>query len=317
MTNDSLREIGTLALGSRLRRLSDQLMGDVAQNYATAGVEFKPAWFPVLHELYVTGPSRPGDIAARVGISHVAINRTTNELEAAGLIQSKKDDLDARARLIELTQAGNQRVQQAQEVWDPSREAMEEILAESAPDFVEMIGRVEDAIQKRSLYQRFADKWHDVQIVPFNPIYANKFGELNRVWIEEHFQIEPRDEAVFEDPEASIIKSGGEIYFAIHTRTAQAVGTVALQSKDGNHQLAKLAVDPAFQGHGIGRLLCQAVIDEAQRRGVKQLTLQTNSVLAPAIKLYETLGFQRRPVPTGDAFSRTDTYMVLELSFGD
>lgn len=313
MSNDSLRELGTLALGSRLRRLSDQLMGDVAQNYVVAGVEFKPAWFPVLHELALAGSARLGDVAARVGISHVAVNRTASELEALGLVRSRKDDQDARARVLELTDEGRQRVEQAETVWGPSREAMDDVLAESVPDFVDFIAKVEDALERRSLHKRFTDLWDEVEIVPFNADLVTAFSELNRRWIEQLFTLEPSDAAALDDPQSHILDVDGAIFFAVLRRTGKVVGTGALMPHGDGWEMAKMAVDPAFQGKGIGRMVADAIIAEARSRGLAEIVLESNSSLKPAIRLYESLGFEHRPNPNHSAYIRSDVYMVLPL----
>ncbi|MFT7688506.1 MAG: hypothetical protein ACI9FB_003870, partial [Candidatus Azotimanducaceae bacterium] len=48
---DLLRDLGALGLGSRLKRLSDQLMQDGIRIYRETGVDFEPKWFPVYYYL--------------------------------------------------------------------------------------------------------------------------------------------------------------------------------------------------------------------------------------------------------------------------
>jgi len=81
----------------------------------------------------------------------------------------------------------------------------------------------------------------------------------------------------------------------------------------GRLELAKMAVEPAAQGRGLGRLLGQAVIDHARATGAEQLFLLTNSSLATAIHLYEQLGFRHAPLPRQTGYSRADVYMELRL----
>jgi putative acetyltransferase len=57
-------------------------------------------------------------------------------------------------------------------------------------------------------------------------------------------------------------------------------------------EVAKMAVEPAYQGVGIGRKLLHATIDEGRNAGAQRLYLETNHVLTPAIRLYESLGFK-------------------------
>jgi ribosomal protein S18 acetylase RimI-like enzyme len=55
-----------------------------------------------------------------------------------------------------------------------------------------------------------------------------------------------------------------------------------------------IAVEPAWQGRGIGRALMRFVTDEARRRGRTSLTLWVIDRNHRARELYEKLGFERR-----------------------
>jgi len=56
-----------------------------------------------------------------------------------------------------------------------------------------------------------------------------------------------------------------------------------------------LAVDPAAQGRGIGRLLAQACLDRARATGRSRLVLHTTGAMTAAHALYRSLGFARTP----------------------
>ena len=62
---DILDELGALALGSRLKRLSDALFQDGARIYQAAGQGFEPRWFPVFVYLYRKGPTSITELAQR------------------------------------------------------------------------------------------------------------------------------------------------------------------------------------------------------------------------------------------------------------
>jgi GNAT superfamily N-acetyltransferase len=54
-----------------------------------------------------------------------------------------------------------------------------------------------------------------------------------------------------------------------------------------------LAVSPAQRGQGLGRLLVLACIERAQRDGAPLLALHSSPVMAPALRLYAAMGFER------------------------
>jgi RimJ/RimL family protein N-acetyltransferase len=63
--------------------------------------------------------------------------------------------------------------------------------------------------------------------------------------------------------------------------------------RSSDHVLAVngVAVDPSRQGRGIGRVLMEAAITEARRRGARRLTLRVFSPNERARRLYESVGF--------------------------
>ena len=150
-----------------------------------------------------------------------------------------------------------------------------------------------------------------VCIVDYEPRHRDAFRELNLEWIERWFTVEDADRRALEDPEASILSPGGHILMA--EREGDVIGCCALvRESDDTFELAKMAVSPAAQGHGVGRALGEAAIERARRAGGRRVELLTNSGLAPALRLYLKLGFVQ--VPVGDTeYARADVRMVLDL----
>jgi putative acetyltransferase len=150
------------------------------------------------------------------------------------------------------------------------------------------------------------------EIVRFRPEFAADFDRLNREWLERDFTVEPLDEACLADPEGWILARGGEIFFAV--RGGLAVGTcAAIPHGEDEFELAKLCVTPKAQGKGLGRALAGAVLGHARRRGARRVVLVSSSRLGPALRLYESLGFEQRPFSGAPRYVDADVYMELEL----
>jgi ribosomal protein S18 acetylase RimI-like enzyme len=146
------------------------------------------------------------------------------------------------------------------------------------------------------------------EIVPFESRYREDFGRLNLEWLRRYFRVEPIDEQVLSSPEA-ILRDGGAILFA--RLDGRIVGTCALIRHGGDWELSKMAVTADCQGSGIGRRLLEAAIAEFRARDGGTLYLETNSILAPAIRLYESAGFVHAPRPGGPSpYERADVYMT-------
>src|SRR5436190_21870684 len=75
-----------------------------------------------------------------------------------------------------------------------------------------------------------------------------------------------------------------------------ATGCVALRQLDKHIcEMKRLFVRSGFRGKGIGKLLAQAVVEEARAAGYQTMRLDTLSHLKAAMQLYEALGFARCP----------------------
>jgi len=140
------------------------------------------------------------------------------------------------------------------------------------------------------------------------------FRKLNEEWIERYFRIEPKEAVILANPRSTILDAGGEIFFALVDE--QCVGCCALRRiSDSEFEVAKMAVTPDFQGAGIGRKLLRAVIEAGRALGARRLYLETNHILTPAIRLYESMGFRHLPPEriVGSEYERADVYMELLL----
>ena len=140
---------------------------------------------------------------------------------------------------------------------------------------------------------------------------ADAFRRLNEAWIEKYFGLEEADNEVLGDPVGHIIEPGGQIVIA--TLGGRAVGCCGLKPMEpGVYEVAKMAVAEDLRGRGIGRIVLVRTIEEARAMGATKLYLETNSRLANAIHLYESLGFERLPAKHS-IYERANVFMELVL----
>ena len=152
-----------------------------------------------------------------------------------------------------------------------------------------------------------------VEIITWRPELRDHYERLNRAWLEGYGLLEAGDLVYLQDPEASILAGGGEIFFAIDGD--RVIGTcAAIRRSDAETELAKLGVAPSAQNRGVGRRLCEAVIEHARRSGSTRVVLTSNTQLTAALRLYRALGFRDAPLPDGLPFVTIDVYMTLELA---
>ena len=314
---DVMSELGVLALGSRLKRLSDTLAQDVSRMYQSVDAGFEPRWFPVFVYLYRQGPTSITELAKGLGVSHPGINRTANELIDTRLVAPYRDRKDKRKRVLALTSLGREKYQKLEPVWRAVRQAMQSAVDEGGGEFLQQLTRLECSLQEQSFLDRFADQVRsqseDISIRSFEPGYAGSFRQLNEAWIGHYFGLEDVDRKLLSDPEGAIVAPGGDILFAV-TQTEKVLGTCALvKHTDETGELAKMAVAEEARGHQIGYRLGAALVERARELGFRKLVLESNRKLTPALTLYRKLGFSEQPCPGTSGDSRCDVYMTLSL----
>ena len=340
---DLMKELGSLGLGSRLKRLSDKIMQDGIRVYRESGVDFEPRWFPLYQYLDRFGPSPVMDIARGLGITHPAVNQVAGQMMQARLIATYRDARDKRRRLLALTREGRALKPVLTSLWSSISVAVNGVLDESQVAFLKDLDAIEAAVDRQDLYARLqlagamtADQMRpdrsrpdrprpdrsrpdgsapELVIEGFQPVLADTFRRINEEWITEYFKLEVADQKTLEDPHRSILEAGGDILFVRDTRTAEILGTCALiKHSEGLAELAKMGVTKQARGRGAGLLLVQAIIHRASELGFQRLFLETNARLEPAIKIYRQVGFEQCEPPRPSDYERSNVYMELALT---
>jgi len=147
-----------------------------------------------------------------------------------------------------------------------------------------------------------------VEITGYDPAHKQAFHDMNIAWLEEYFTVEPAHRQMLENPEEELVANGGEVFFAV--RGSEVLGTVGVRHAGGGiYELTKLAVSPAAQGMGLGRFLCETVIDFFRGKDGKTLYLETHNKLKPALHIYESLNFKTVKNPGSKHYDGCDLYM--------
>ena len=306
---------GTLALASRLKVLSERSYDLVDQVYREHGIGLQARWFPVLRLLEQRGPLSVGEIAREIGLTHSAISQMATKLIKGGWLQRVPGDGDRRQRVLALTARCQDELKAARPLWQAMRASVERRIMDTGVDLLGALTQYEASLDEQPLPDEVARRVRvrqadSVRIVPFSPELREHFYRLNAEWLARYFQIEPIDHAVMSEPEKHILEPGGRILFAM--LGDEVVGTCALMvDAPGVYELTKMAVSNAHQGLGIGRKLMEATLAEYQRLGGTELFLESQRRLQPALRLYESVGFEHQPgIKPGSHYQRADVYMI-------
>lgn len=152
---------------------------------------------------------------------------------------------------------------------------------------------------------------NNVTIIPFTDALAANFAVLNKAWLTKYFEIEPLDDKMLGNPVKYYINEGGFIYFAL--LNGEIAGTIALlKVSDTIFELSKMAVDEKFQGRKIGNKLIDYVLQEGRKLELERIILYSNTLLGPAIHLYEKFGF-KKVIGFKSEYKRANIKMELAL----
>ncbi len=152
-----------------------------------------------------------------------------------------------------------------------------------------------------------------VTVMPYREEFSSAFEQLNREWIETYFALEEADREIFRDPVTKVLGAGGQIFFVLEGNQVQ--GTCAVLRHNGEEfEIAKMAVAPSARGRGYGDRLMETAIRFATGAGGKRIIIVSNTVLEPAIRLYQKHGFVRVPLAPDERYERANIRMERELS---
>ena len=315
---DLIDSLGYLALGSRLRRLSDRLMRDAALAYESQQLEFEPRWFPVYYLVLKSDqPIAVTEIARRLGVTHPAVVQIVKDMSREGVILTDEGKDDRRQRLVTLSEKGKRMAPRLEQLLDDIRHATGEFARDSSLDLIAICETLESALTTHGVFDRVQERVKTrqlaaVRILDYRAAFRPLFRSLNEEWLRKYFTLEPHDLELLSDPERHIIAPGGAIFFA--ELDGEILGTCALIAREPRvFELAKMAVTERAQGQQIGRRLATAAIARARAMHADAVVLESSSKLEAALALYEKLGFRRLPRGGPADYDRTDVFMRLDL----
>jgi ribosomal protein S18 acetylase RimI-like enzyme len=116
--------------------------------------------------------------------------------------------------------------------------------------------------------------------------YVERIGWEPRPMTEDYSEVMTRFDVL-------VAESGGEI-----------VGLIVIGPDEEGFVVDNVAVDPASQGSGVGRLLLERAEEAARAAGFDSIYLYTHDSMTKNIALYRRIGYveyDRRPVPNFDS----------------
>ena len=310
---------GKMALGSRLRLLTAKFTDDASKIYDLYNVEFSPKWFPAFFVLSQDGEKTITEIANEIGHSQPSVTKIIKEMTFAKLVQENQKSTDKRRNVVALTAKGKSIAQEMIPQLKDVDQAVESLIKEASHNLWEAIEEWEFLLEQKSLLKRVLEQKKlreskDVEIVEYDEEYQFAFKSLNEEWISTYFEMEEADYKALDNPKEYILEKGGKIFVALYKNEPLGVcALIKMIDSEYDFEMAKMAVSPKAQGKNIGFLLGEMVIKTARELGAKKIYLESNTVLKPAINLYQKLGFEKT-AGLATPYKRSNIQMELNLN---
>lgn len=152
---DILRSLGFLCLGSRLKRIGEQLQADTQRVLDGLDVRIQSSQYPLLAALDRLGPLPVGELAQSLGIAQPGVTRSVALLSELGLVEVSPSNDDQRRRIVSLSQNGRRLVDDAKrEVWPRIENAVAELCADLSGPLLSQLSTIEDRLAATPLDRR-------------------------------------------------------------------------------------------------------------------------------------------------------------------
>jgi len=152
---DIIRSLGYLTLGSRLKRIGEQLQADTQRMLDGLEVPVQSSQYPLLAALDRLGPLPVGELAQSLGITQPGVTRSVALLAELGLVEVIQSDGDQRRRMVSLTKNGQRLVDRARrDVWPRIENAVADLCKGLTGPLLEQLSAIEDGLAAAPLDRR-------------------------------------------------------------------------------------------------------------------------------------------------------------------
>ena len=152
---DIIRSLGYLTLGSRLKRIGEQLQADTQRMLDGLEVPVQSSQYPLLAALDRLGPLPVGELAQSLGITQPGVTRSVALLAEPGLVEVIQSDGDQRRRMVSLTKNGQRLVDRAKrDVWPRIEDAVADLCKGLTGPLLEQLSAIEDGLAAAPLDSR-------------------------------------------------------------------------------------------------------------------------------------------------------------------
>ena len=178
---DIYNQIGKIALGSRIRRLSENIADEASQIYKLYNIELQPKWFPVFYVLSKGQQKSISIIAIEIRHSQPSVSKIVAEMVKKGIVIESKDSADKRKNVISLTKKALKMSSKIEHQYKDVNIAIDNALAETNSNLWKALEEWEYLLTQKSLLERVKEQKkiresQDVEIIDYCEKYQQLFN---------------------------------------------------------------------------------------------------------------------------------------------
>ncbi|TSE05946.1 MarR family transcriptional regulator [Mesorhizobium intechi] len=152
---DVIRSLGYLCLGSRLKRIGEQLQADAQQLLDGLEVPLQSSQYPLLAALDRLGPLAVGELAQSLRLTQPGVTRSVSLLVELELVEAVQSDDDQRRKMVSLTAKGHRLVDVAKRsVWPRIESAVADLCQDLSGPLLDQLAAIEDGLAAAPLDRR-------------------------------------------------------------------------------------------------------------------------------------------------------------------
>jgi DNA-binding MarR family transcriptional regulator len=157
MSEDVVRDLGHLTLGTRLKRIGERLQAQTQRILDAHELPIQAAQFPFLAAIDRLEPLTVGQLAEAVGVTQPGATRALAQLADEGLVEIAAASDDQRRKAITLTKQGKRLVDVGKrDVWPIIEAAVRDVCRRLSGTLLDQLGALEDGLGEATLDRRAA-----------------------------------------------------------------------------------------------------------------------------------------------------------------
>ena len=153
--NEFFKKTGTMAIGTRLRMLSERVSKESESLFSLQGVDLKPKWFGVFFTLsHSDKPMTVTMISQELEYAHPSVISIVKEMKKNDLIVEKKDKNDGRKTILSLSKKAQNMADIIDEQYIDVKSAIDKMLDKTTHNLWLAIEEFENLLDEEAIESR-------------------------------------------------------------------------------------------------------------------------------------------------------------------